>query len=600
MLSKFSRKQRLLLLTSFMGLLFVVITVIVLWLHFSAKKLYLPGEKIDGLTTELFRSLPKDHPQVIFIDATKDAGIDFNHFYGTRSSQLPEDMGSGAAWGDYDNDGWLDLFVVNLVGPLTLSSSEIANSPVHCALYHNNKDGTFSEVSAQAGVDYRGWGMAAAWGDYNNDDLLDLFISSYGRNVFYHNNGDGTFTDRTEKTGLGGLDGFWTGVSWADYNRDGFLDVFVCGYVKYSKTKSLSKSTQYDVEVPSSINPSSFASERSLLYKNNGNGSFTEIAKIAGVDNSNGRSLSAAWCDFDEDGWPELYIANDVSDNALFHNLGNGTFEDVSHAARVADYRGAMSIAIGDWDKDQDMDMFITHWIAQENALYSNLKSQIKALNDPLINPLKFMDEADRYGLGQIALDYIGFGTFFFDYDNDSNLDLFIVNGSTFQQKAQPTLLVPLTDQVFWNRNHEDGFYDVSSVSGEVLKSEYVGRGAAYADYDNDGDLDVFIVNNQGLAILLKNNCNNKNNYFKCTLRGVESNSLAIGARLSLWAGNDIQIRQVGSQSSYLSQNSYVQHFGLGEINKVDSLEIIWPSGIRQVLSDLPSNQNILIQEGEN
>ncbi|MCK5034197.1 MAG: CRTAC1 family protein, partial [Calditrichia bacterium] len=390
------------------------------------------------------------------------------------------------------------------------------------------------------------------------------------------------------------------GVSWADYNRDGFLDVFVCGYVKYSKTKSLSKSTQYDVEVPSSINPSSFASERSLLYKNNGNGSFTEIAEIAGVDNSNGRSLSAAWCDFDEDGWPELYIANDVSDNALFHNLGNGTFEDVSHAARVADYRGAMSIAIGDWDKDQDMDMFITHWIAQENALYSNLKSQIKALNDPLINPLKFMDEADRYGLGQIALDYIGFGTFFFDYDNDSNLDLFIVNGSTFQQKAQPTLLVPLTDQVFWNRNHEDGFYDVSSVSGEVLKSEYVGRGAAYADYDNDGDLDVFIVNNQGLAILLKNNCNNKNNYFKCTLRGVESNSLAIGARLSLWAGNDIQIRQVGSQSSYLSQNSYVQHFGLGEINKVDSLEIIWPSGIRQVLSDLPSNQNILIQEGEN
>ena len=594
---RFSRKRRLILLTGLMGLLFVTVTAIVLWSHFYPKKPYLPGEKIEGLTTDLFRSLPNDYPQVIFVDATKDAGINFNHFSGTRTSQLPEDMGSGAAWGDYDNDGWQDLFVVNMIGPLTLSSAEISASPASCALYHNNKDGTFSEVGTQAGVDYRGWGMAAAWGDYNNDNFLDLFISSYGENVFYHNNGDGTFTDRTNLTGLGGLEGFWAGVSWADYNRDGFLDIFVCGYVKYDKTQILNTSMQYDAEVPSSINPSSFASERCLLYKNNGNGTFSEIANKAGVDNPNGRSLSAAWCDFDEDGWPELYIANDVSDNALFHNLGNGTFENVSHLARVADYRGAMGIATGDWDKDQDMDIFITHWIAQENALYSNLKSQIGALNDPIINPLKFMDEADQYGLGQIALDYIGFGTFFFDYDNDSNLDLFVVNGSTFQQKEQPEILVPMTDQVFWNRNNEIGFFDVTAVSGETLKSEYVGRGAAYADYDNDGDIDVFIVNNLGPAILLKNNSNNKNNYFKCELRGVESNSIAIGARLTLWANNEIQIRQVGSQSSYLSQSSYIQHFGLGKTNQVDSLEIIWPGGKRQVVYDMASNQNILIIE---
>jgi hypothetical protein len=595
--SKFSKKQRLFFLTFFMGFLFVIITFIVLWSHFRSRNPYLPGEEIEGLTTDLFRSLPKDYPQIIFTDITKQAGIDFKHFSGTRSSQLPEDMGSGAAWGDYDNDGWQDLFIVNTVGSLKLSPIEIENSSAHCALYHNNKDGTFSEVSTQAGVDYRGWGMGAAWGDYNNDELPDLFITSYGKNVFFHNNGDGTFTDRTEKSGLGGLEGFWTGVSWADYNRDGYLDIFVCGYVKYSNIEPLRKSKQYDVEVPASINPSTFKPEQCLLYKNNGDGTFKENSEWAGVDNANGRSLSAAWCDFNEDGWPDLYIANDVSDNALFYNLENGKFEDISHKARVADYRGAMGIAIGDWDKDQDLDMFITHWIAQENALYNNLKSQIRALNDPTINPLMFMDEADRYGVGQIALDFIGFGTFFFDYDNNGNLDLFVVNGSTFQQKSNPELLVPMANQIFWNRNAEDGFYDVSSVSGEAFSAEYVGRGAAYADFDNDGDLDIIIVSNLGPAILLKNNCNNRNNYFKCTLKGEISNSYAIGARLTLWGGNDIQIRQVGSQSSYLSQNSNVQHFGLGEIDKIDSLEIIWPSGRRQVLKDLSSNQHILISE---
>ncbi len=597
MLARFSRKQRIFIFIGVMGILFVTITYIIIDSRLNSQKSYVPGEKSEGLTKELFRSLPQDYPRLNFKNATQEAGINFMHFPGTRTMQLPEDMGSGAAWGDYDNDGWLDLYVVNHAGPLTMNPEELLKTPAHCVLYHNNQNGTFTDVSVQAGVDFRGFGMAAAWGDYNNDNLPDLFVSSYGENIFYHNNGDGSFSNRTKQSGLGGLQGFWAGVSWADYNNDGFLDIYVCGYVKYGISVNTGGSMQYDEEVPASINPSSFQSERCLLYKNRGNGTFKEVAKEAGVDNPKGKSLSAAWCDFDDDGWPDLYVANDVSDNALYHNLGNGKFADVSHSARVADYRGAMGIATGDWDNDQDMDLFVTHWIAQENALYSNLKSQIAAMKNESINPLQFMDEADRYGLGQIALDYIGFGTSFFDFDNDGDLDLFVVNGSTFQKKSQPTLLIPMPDQIFWNRSSEDGFYNVSAVSDSAFKSNYVGRGGAYADYDNDGDLDLFIVNNQGPAILFKNETRNSNNWFKCTLHGSKSNSLAIGAKLSLKAGDEIQIRQVGSQSSYLSQNSYIQHFGLGESKAIDSLHIVWPSGYQQIKKDISANQHIHIYE---
>jgi hypothetical protein len=588
------------LLTVTVGLLFLAGVVTVIWLLSRPQRPYRPGEKIEGLTAGLSRSIPGDYPKITFVDATKESGIFFQHFSGNRSVQLPEDMGSGAAWGDYDNDGWLDLYVANEVGPLSMTAEEIKKSPAHGSLYHNNGDGTFTEVSAQAGVDLRGWAMAAAWGDYNNDGWLDLFISSYGENVFYQNNGDGTFTDRTQQTGLGGRQGFWTGVSWADFNRDGFLDLYICGYVQYSEQGAGKVTLQYDVEVPASINPSSFEPERNLLYRNNGDGSFSEIAEKAGVEDLRGRSLSAAWSDFDEDGWPDLYVANDVSDNTLFRNLGNETFEEISHAAWVADYRGAMGLAVGDWDEDGDMDMFITHWIAQENALYSNLRAQFAALKTSSQDPVRFMDEADRYGLGQIALDYIGWGTSFFDYDNDGRLDLFVVNGSTFQQKENPLLLIPMTDQLFWNRGADEGFYDVSSVSGEFFNRKYVGRGAAFGDYDNDGDVDIFIVNNNDPGILLRNDGGNRNHWLKLELQGRQSNRQAIGAKLRLVTGEKVQIRQVGAQSSYCSQNSLIEHFGLGNYLKADTLEIIWPSGLRQVFLDLEANQTVKVTEGNN
>ena len=598
MFATLPRRKRLLWVTAGFSFVFVAIIAGVLWAVLRPEPTYRPGEAIEGLTAELARSIPADYPRVVYTDVTDQAGITFEHFSGTRSSQLPEDMGSGAAWNDYDNDGWLDLFVVNEAGPITLSEAEVARSPAHSALYHNNGDGTFSEVSAQAGVDHRGWGMGVGWGDYNNDGWPDLFISSYGENVLYHNNGDGTFTDRSKESGLGGRAGFWAGVSWADFDRDGLLDLYVTGYVQYSPESGRAASLHYDVEEPASINPSSFAPRRNLLYRNQGDGTFAEIAEQAGVLGNQGRSLEAVWTDLDEDGWLDLYIANDVSDNVLYRNLGNGRFVDISHQARVADYRGAMGVAVGDWDGDQDMDIVVTHWIAQENALYNNLRTQLAASGTAGPPPLRFIDEADRYGLGQIALDYIGWGTSFLDYDNDGRLDLFVVNGSTFQQREHPRLLVPMRDQLFWNRGADEGFYDVSPVSGEYFGSEYVGRGAAFADYDNDGDVDVFVVNNGGPGKLLRNDGGNRNRWLKVQLEARQSNRSSIGTRLRLVVGDAVQIREVGAQSSYLSQNSLVEHFGLGSHDSADTLEIIWPSGVRDILSPVTSNQTVRVVEG--
>ena len=599
MLGRLTRRKRLLLITVAIGLLFMALMAVVIRRALKPLPVYLPGEAIEGLTTDLARSLPPDYPRVTFVDATEEAGIAFHHFYGRRTTQLPEDMGSGAAWGDYDQDGWIDLFVANQAGPLTMTAAELEASPAHCALYHNNGDGTFEEVSAQAGVDFRGWALGSAWGDADNDGWPDLVVTTYGEILLYHNNGDGTFTDLSDQSGLGGRQGFWTGVSWGDFNRDGFLDLYVNGYVDYAYRDPGALSKQYAVEIPTNLNPSSFAPSGNLLYRNNGDGTFTEIAAQAGVENRQGRSLSSSWCDFDDDGWLDLYVANDVSDNVFYRNLGDGTFEEISHASWVADYRGAMGIAVGDWDGDQDLDIFITHWIAQENALYTNLMSQFADMNLASPQGIRFMDEADRYGLGQIALDYIGWGTSFFDYDNDGRLDLFVANGSTFQQRDEPWRLVPMSNQLFWNRGADHGFYDVSSVSGALFRHKRVSRGAAFADYDNDGDLDIFIVNNGGPGLLMRNDAQQEHQWLQVALEGVVSNRSAIGAKLRLVVGSRVHIRPVGAQSSYCSQNSLIEQFGLGLQSVADTLEITWPSGERQVFYNLAANQRVRVVEGD-
>ncbi len=596
MFDNLPRRKRQIAWTLVLSVFFLAVAAVALWSRSTPSETYKPGERVAGLTASLDRKLPEDYPRVTFTDVTRAAGISFRHFDGERSSRLPEDMGSGAAWGDYDGDGDLDLYVVNVAGPLTRSPEELAASPAHNALYRNDGDGAFTDVSAEAGVDLRGWGMAAAWGDYDNDGRLDLFTTAYGENTLFHNDGDGTFTDVSARAGTGGVTGFWAGAAWADYDGDGYLDLYVTGYVRYDPRSRILTSRQYETETPASINPSSFAPERNLLYHNDGDGTFTETARAAGVENPEGRSLSAAWIDVDEDGRPDLYVANDVSDNVLFHNRGDGTFDDVSHLALVADYRGAMGIAAGDWDGDADTDLFVTHWIAQENALYNNLRANVAPTPG---RPVQFMDVADRYGLGQIALDFVGWGTSFFDYDHDGRLDLFVVNGSTLQQPDDPRRLTPMKDQLFWNRGPKEGFFDVSSVSGAYFGTAHVGRGAALGDYDDDGDLDLFIVNHGGSGVLLRNDGGNERRWLKVRLEGRQSNRSAIGARVRLAAGGVVQVRQVGAQSSYLSQNDLTVHFGLGEAAVVDTLEVRWPSGLRQVLTGIPTNRTLHVVESE-
>ncbi|MBI3950733.1 MAG: CRTAC1 family protein [Acidobacteria bacterium] len=594
---KLSRRKQLMIRYGLLSLSSIVVASLGIFLFRPSPKPYAPGEKVEGITSTLERYIPADYPRVVFTDVAKEAKIDFVHFYGSRSTQLPEDMGSGAAWGDYDNDGDQDLYICNLAGPLTTSEEDLARSPASNRLYRNNGDGTFIDVTEQAGLGYKGWSMGAAWGDYDTDGLLDLFVTTYGTNRLYRNNGNGTFSDVTEATGVGRERGFWASASWADYDLDGDLDIYVCGYVQYrSSPEDLTRKTmQYGAEVPFTLNPSSYEPERNLLYRNNGHGRFTEVAKSAGVDNPTGRSLSAAWCDFNRDGWPDLYVANDISDNAMFMNPGNGRFADVSHPAWVADYRGAMGLGIGDWDNDGDMDIFITHWIAQENALFDNL---LYALGGGRGEGklVRFIDIADQVGLGQIALDYIGWGTSFFDYNNDGRQDLFVVNGSTFQDENDPRRLVPMRNLLFWNKD-EKGFFEVGQVSGEIFSREDVGRGAAFADYDNDGDVDVLVVNHSGRPLLLRNDGGNRNHWLRVKVRGVKSNRLGIGAKIEITANGQKQIDEIGAQPSYLSQNELVAHFGLGKVEQVEKITVVFPRGRTVERSNIRANQTVIISE---
>ncbi len=593
------RRRKGLLVTSALAILLTAAGMMVIILSQLSKDTYVPGGKVEGITSVLDRKGSPNAPTITFYDATETAGIDFRHFPWTRTSRLPEDMGSGVAWGDFDSDGWQDVYLPNIAGPLTMSDEELLASQAHNVLYRNTADGRFEDVSSQAGVDLRCRCSGASWADYDRDGHLDLLVTAYGTNTLFRNRGDGTFEDRSVQSGVAGPIGFWTGASWGDYDRDGWIDVYVTGYVRFVDELVGKSSLQYDVESPVGINPSSFMPERNLLYHNLGDGTFEEVSKWLGVDNPDGRSLSAVWADFDEDGWPDLYVANDVSDNALYRNVSGKVFEDISHMSLVADYRGAMGLAVGDWDGDVDFDLFITHWIAQENALYSNRIRTVSGERSGVAGGtlLRFIDEADRVGLGQIALDFVGWGTFFFDYDNDGRPDIFVANGSTLQQSERPEELIPMTDMLFWNGGIEEGFFDASASSGPVFQQTQVGRGAAYADFDNDGDLDFIISNHGSNAQLYANTGHPDNRWLAVRLRGDRSNREGVGARIRVVAGEEVYVQEVGSQSSYLSQNSLVAHFGLGASTIVDSVEVRWPSGLTSLHTGIKSNQMITLDE---
>jgi enediyne biosynthesis protein E4 len=568
--------------------------VLPVWLTGSPRR---SGQSSGGESRSLHSDPPAGYPRVTFTDVTEAAGIHFEHFHGVRSTQLPEDMGSGAAWGDYDGDGYPDLYVVDVAGPLSDTPEQFAKSPGGNRLYHNNRDGTFTDVTEKAGVGFKGVGMAAAWADYDNDGLLDLIVTSYDRIVLYRNNGDGTFTDVTKKAGLDKYRGFWTGAAWGDYDRDGNVDLFICGYVKYQFHKEeLNKtSLQYSTLVPFMLNPAAYPPERKLLFHNNGDGTFTEVAQQAGVDDPTGRSLSAAWYDFDGDGWPDLYVANDLWGSKLYLNLHNGKFKDITRESGVSDFRGEMGIAIGDWENNGEPDIFVTHWIYQENALFHNLRS---ALGDSARKlPLFFGDIAEMVGLGQVSRNFIGWGTSFFDYDNDGQLDLFVVNGSTFQDDKDPRHLVPMKNFLFWQKSPKDGFYEVSSLSGSAFEQAHVGRGAAFADFDNDGDVDILIVNQEGRPMLLRNDGGNRKHWLKVRVKCTKSNRTGFGTKVELQAGSIARSQEIGGQTSYLSQNFQEAHFGLNMEAEATRITVTFPSGIVHTLEHVKANQTVLVTE---
>jgi len=540
---------------------------------------------VEGLTSVLDRQVDDKMKQFSFVEVSKQAGINFKHFPSKRQSLLPEDMGSGVAWGDYNNDGFVDLFLVNFKG----SINDDKASGLH-ALYRNNGDGTFKNVTAQVGLGTPSYGMGAAWGDFDNDDDLDLYISNYGANQLYRNDGDAGFTDVSSQAGVAHT-GFSAGVTWGDFNRDGLIDLYVCNYVEFINDSSMNSNMkkQYSTEIPFTINPSSYDATGNQLYQNNGDGTFTDVAKQAGVDNKEGRSLVAAWFDFDNDGFQDLYIANDISENGVFHNNQDGTFTDIGASSLAADYRGAMGLAVGDYDNDQDLDLFVTHWLAQENALFRNNVSMNWKTDDGK-KKIFFVDEGEIMGLGQISLRTVGWSTSFTDFDNDGLLDLWVVNGSTLQQEADNSLLVPQQLHLF-RQQAGKGFYEISQYAGKELAKEFVGRGGAQADFNNDGKMDLVIMRYGDSPLLLENTAKNQANWIKFRLRQQGKNTRALGARIKIRTGDIWQTTEIGAQGLYLSQNNTDVHFGIGTHIQIDEAKINWTDGTEQKIENISINQ---------
>jgi len=546
-----------------------------------------PGEDLEEITSRLASELPDAAPRPRLEDATVAAGLgDFVTFAGPRSSQLPEDMGAGAAWGDYDNDGDEDLFLVGAGGAMTSVREDWSQS----MLFENLGDGTFQPVDDFPEV--RLLGMSAAWADVDGDGWQDLVVTGFDSILLLRNDA-GSFSLDESLT----RSGYWAGASWGDFDNDRDLDLYVCGYVQYDVGRGGSErvSDQYGTAVPYTLNPAAFEPESNLLFENDGAGNFSEVAILYGVSNPGGRSLTALWHDFDQDGRLDLYVANDISDNALYLNRGD-TFEDAGLAAWVADYRGAMGLTAGDWNRDGDDDLFVTHWVAQENALYDS-RLNPSAVGEGMAAPsLTFSDMAAPTGLGQIALQSIGWGTGFSDFDGDGWLDLAVLNGSTFETDSEPPRLKQQAPFLFWNEQGKR-FHDLTPLSDALAPA--VGRGLALADYDNDGDVDLLAVTLDDGVRLLRNDMQT-GNWLELDLRslggGVQGRGE--GATIEVDLGGTVLRRTVGGVS-YLSQGSRVQHFGLGATESIEGVEVQWLGGEREAFEGVEANTRWRLTEGE-
>ena len=528
-----------------------------------------------------------DPPQ--FISVTKEMGIHFKHYNGARGQQyFIEPLGGGAAFLDYNNDGFQDIYLVN--GADLPSFAEGQSDEIELprnALYRNNGDGTFTNVAMAAGVADAGYGMGCAVGDYDNDGFSDLYVTNFGANVFFRNNGDGTFTDVTTQTGTG--DTRWgASCAFVDYDNDSFLDLYVTNYVKYTIE---SDQVCMNKGVRVYCDPRIYEGELDILYHNNGDGTFTDVTESAGLSGATGRGLALAWGDYDDDGDMDVYIANDADQNFLYSNNGDGTFTEVSLTAGVGfsedgEPENGMGADFGDYDNDGRLDLVVTNFQDQTNTLYHNEENGL------------FLDVSYASRIGTMSLPYLAWGVNFCDYDNDGYQDLFIANGHLDEnvQAFNPTGFYEQPNLLF--RNSQDGTFDEVGVdSGAGMRLEKVSRGLAYADYDNDGDLDLLVTNLKGSPDLLENK-GGQNTWLILKLIGTRSNRDAIGARVTVTTGSLTQIREVRSGSSYLSQNDMRLHFGLGEHRRVDRVEIRWPSGLKELLEGVKANQSLTLVEG--
>ena len=390
-----------------------------------------------------------------------------------------------------------------------------------------------------------------------------------------------------------------TGAAFADVDGDSDLDLYVCNYVTYDLQKleqMQEESLQSGKPVPSALNPHVFEPQDNVFYRNNGDGTFTDATAELGIAAPGGRSMQCLFSDFDNDNDLDLYVANDTSVNYVYRNAGDGTFTDVSDASWAADFRGSMGLSAGDYDGDGDVDLFMSHWVDEENALYRNLLAESGLQNPPTSAHIRFVDESYSAMLAEVSLKQIGWGTALFDYDNDGNLDIFVTNGSTFQKLRQPEILIPQTDALF--RNNGDGtFSDVSEITGITALPTRVGRGATFGDYDNDGDVDIFIVNNHAPPTLLRNDGGNRNNWLHVELVGTDGNRNAIGAKIQLKTADRTQIQEIYAGDSYMSSNSFVVEFGVGSATQIETLQVIWLNGGTQAQHNIPANQRIRVTQ---
>lgn len=543
------------------------------------------------LTFAIVVLIPMTLLAVTFVDVTDEAGIHFQHSSGTRSSLLPEDMGSGAGFADIDNDGDIDLYIVNIPHPFTQDASPNSKTNV---LYRNNGDGTFIDITHSAGVGDQGYGMGCVFADYDGDGSIDLYVTNYGANVLYHNNGDGTFRDVTQTAGVG-CELWSTGAAFADVDGDSDLDLYVCNYVTYDLEKleqMQEESLQSGKPVPSALNPHVFEPQDNVFYRNNGDGTFTDATAELGIAAPGGRSMQCLFSDFDNDNDLDLYVANDTSVNYVYRNAGDGTFTDVSDESWAADFRGSMGLSAGDYDGDADVDLFMSHWVDEENALYRNLLVESSSQNPPTRAHIRFVDESYSAMLAEVGIKQIGWGTALFDYDNDGNLDIFVTNGSTFQELKNPEVLIPQVDALFHN-NGDGTFSDVSAITGITALPTRVGRGATFGDYDNDGDVDILIVNNHAAPTLLRNEGGNRNNWLHVELIGTDLNRNAIGAKIQLKTSDRTQIREIYAGESYMSANSLIVEFGVGNATQVETLQVTWLNGKTQARHNIPTNQRV-------